>query len=109
MQDTVSSGQAEQIAIAEAAAASKATAATDESEKEKAAIEIEQEEVMPKQVKEPTDWLKLIKASDYKSVSIQLGASAQEIAKELHGPSLALGAAASAAAFVILVLFAQKR
>ncbi|KAI2488778.1 She9 / Mdm33 family [Fragilaria crotonensis] len=109
MQDTVSSSQAEQIAIAEAAAASKPTSAMNEPEKEKAAIEIAQETVTPKPVKEPTDWLKLIKSNDYKTVTIQLGASAQEIAKELHAPSVALGAASSAVAFVIVVLFTQKR
>ena len=109
MQDTVSSGQAEQLAIAEAAAASKPTAAMDEPEKAKAEIEIESETITPKPAKEPTDWLKLVKASDYQSFRIQLGASAQEIAKELHGPSVALGAAASAVALVIVVLCTQKR
>ena len=109
MEDTVSKGQAEQIAIAQAAAASKATAAVVEVEKKDAPIEIEQRDKTHPPANDPVDWMKLIKASDYRSVSIQLGASMQDIAKEFHGPSVVLGAAASAMVVVIVVAFTQKR
>jgi She9 / Mdm33 family len=109
MQDAVSTGQAEQIAIAEAAAASNTTAAPAvEPEKKEAVIEGEQRVVTHQPAKEPVNWLNLIKGRDYKSVSTQLGASAQEIAKELHGPSVALGAAATAMLVALALAFIQK-
>ena len=110
MQDTVSTGQAEQIAIAEAAAASHATTIPAvEPEKKEDVIEVEQQVVTHQPPKEPVRWLTLIKARDYKSVSTQLGARVQEVAKELHGPSVAVGAATSAMLVLLAIAFTQKR
>lgn len=111
MQDTVSSGQAEQIAIAEAAAdsANKAMTANVEALAKQSERAKKQEIVSTQPSREPVDWINLMRNLDFKSVAAELGGSAQETVKGAHGPSVALGAATSAALVVIVMLLTSKR
>ena len=111
MQDTVSSGQAEQIAIAEAAAdsANKAMTANVEALAKQSERADKQKIVSNQPSREPVDWMMLIRNRDLKSVAAELGASAQETMKGVHGPSVALGAAASTTLVVIVMLLTSKR
>jgi She9 / Mdm33 family len=111
MQDTVSSGQAEQIAIAEAAAdsANKAMTANVEALAKQSERADKRKIISNQPSREPVDWMMLIRNRDLKSVAAELGASAQETMKGVHGPSVALGAAASTTLVVIVMLLTSKR
>lgn len=111
MQDTVSSGQAEQIAIAEAAAdsANKAMTANVEALAKQSERTKKQETVSTQPSKVTVDWMNLIRSLDFKSVAVELGASAQETVKGVHVPSAALGAATSATLVVLVMLFTSRR
>jgi hypothetical protein len=126
MQDTVST----QVELAEAAAASSAEAATaaasveteaatsmkgkkPEENAEKKSEEKKTAETQPQ--KEPMKWMTVIKQRDYDKVKQYIKdfkidtTKVQELAKEVHAPSVALGAATSAALLLVLVFSTSRR
>jgi hypothetical protein len=123
MQDTVST----QVELAESAAASSAEAATAAASVEKEATaaplkveksEAKSEEKKPAETQPPnerTDWMMVIKERDFDKVKQHFKGltidttKVQELAKEVHAPSVALGAATSAAMLLVLMFATSRR